>query len=174
MFDASDTSGPEATKPLLLLDIDGVLNPLGVRNAPGFVACDLGGMRVLLNPDHGRWLRSLAAAFDLTWATSWERDADLIAERIGLPVGLPYVAFNGQEDWTIKLPDVMRYVGDRSMAWVDDVLDIETRAWAASRSAPTLLVETDRRVGLTSDHVDRLRAFAGGAVQIGPQAGRAT
>jgi hypothetical protein len=146
-------------RPLLLLDVDGVLNPLGVREAPGFTAHHLGGMRVLLSPDHGRWLSSLSDVFELTWATSWERDADLIAERIGLPVGMPAVRFTNQTEWTVKLPDVIRHVGDRAAAWIDDQLGPDVRAWAESRHSPTLLVETDSRVGLTLGHVERLRAW---------------
>ena len=147
-------------KPLLLLDVDGVLNPLGVSDAPGFTTQRVGGMRVLLSTTHGRWLRELADVFDLTWATSWERDADLIAERIGLPVGLPAITFTGQTEWTVKLPDVMEYVGHRALAWVDDQLGPEVHAWAISRPAPTLLIETDSRVGLTEAQVERLRTWA--------------
>lgn len=147
-------------RPLLLLDIDGVLNPLGVREAPGFAEYRLAGLRVLLSPDHGRWLTSLGDQYDLTWATSWERDADLIAERIGLPTGLPAITFTDQSEWTVKLPDVVRYVGDRALAWVDDVFGADVQSWAASRQSPTLLVETDSRVGLTLAHVESLKVWA--------------
>lgn len=147
------------TRPLLLLDVDGVLNPLGVREAPGFMPYQIGGMRVLLSRDHGRWLTTLEDLFDLTWATSWERDADLIAERIGLPRGLPVITFTGQSEWTVKLPDIVRHVGDRALAWVDDQLGAEAHAWAASRRWPTMLIETESRVGLTLEHVERLRAW---------------
>jgi len=146
-------------RPLLLLDIDGVLNPLGVREAPGFMPYHLGGMRVLLSSNHGRWLASLGNLFDLTWATSWERDADLVAERIGLPGGLPVITFMDQTEWTVKLPDVVRYAGDRALAWVDDQLGPDVHAWAESRHSPTLLVQTDSRVGLTAEDVERLRVW---------------
>jgi hypothetical protein len=149
-------------RPLLLLDIDGVLNPLGVRGAPGFAPHHVGGVRVLLSPDHGRWLNGLGDLFDLTWATSWERDADLIAEQIGLPLGLPAITFTDQSEWTVKLPDVVRYVGDRAAAWVDDQIGLDVLAWAETRPAPTLLVETESRVGLTLAHVERLRAWRAG------------
>jgi len=149
-------------KPLLLLDIDGVLNPLGVREAPGYTAHRIAGLPVLLNPRHGLWLTELAEAFDVTWASSWERDADLIARHVGLPIGLPFVEFTDQSGWTVKLPAVARYVGGRAVAWVDDVFGPEDHAWAAARAARTLLVQADHRVGLTLEHVQRLQRFADG------------
>jgi hypothetical protein len=151
-------------RPLLLIDVDGVLNPLAIKpnHVPaGFLAHDLEGLRILLAREHGVWLSGLAAYFDLVWATSWEHDADrLIAERVGLPRGMPVITFESQTGWTTKLPDVIRFVGDRPVAWVDDALGPDEHAWATSRIVPTLLVQTDHRVGLTPTHVDRLRSFA--------------
>jgi hypothetical protein len=131
----------------------------------GFAAHQVAGLRLLLSREHGTWLTRLASEFELVWATSWENDADeLIAELVGLPRGLPVIAFDtwkaGDEGWLTKLPDVVKFVGDRPLAWVDDVLDPEVYAWAESRPAPTLLVQPDPDVGLTPSHVERLRAFA--------------
>jgi hypothetical protein len=154
-------------RPFLLIDVDGVLNPLA--QAPGhvpagYVPHDVDGLRVLLSTDHGIWLSDLASSYDLVWATSWEHDADrLIAEAVGLPRGLPVISFAAQDGWTNKLPDIIRYVGDRPLAWIDDQPGAEVRDWADARNAagiPTLLVETDYRVGLTLFDVGRLREFA--------------
>jgi hypothetical protein len=152
-------------RPLLLIDVDGVLNPLAVEppgHVPaGFVAHELDGLRVLLAREHGAWLTELAADFDPVWATSWEHDADrLIAELVGLPRGLPVINFESQTGWTTKLPDVIRFVGDRPLAWIDDVFGPAEHAWAGSRGVATLLIQTDHQVGLTSGHIDRLRRFA--------------
>ena len=85
----------------------------------------------------------------------------MIAERVGLPRGLPVITFESpQTGWTAKLPDVIRFVGDRPVAWVDDVLGPEEHAWAASRPVPTLLLQPDHRIGLTRADIDRLREFA--------------
>lgn len=73
----------EPGRPLLLLDVDGPLNPYAARwfttrvARDGYVFHDVGPvggfatLRVALHPQHGRWLRELAAAddgFDLVWA----------------------------------------------------------------------------------------------------------
>jgi hypothetical protein len=50
----------------------------------------------------------------------------------------------------------LRTSGTRPIAWVDDVITREAVTWAESRSAPTLLVQTDPRLGLQRHHVDRL------------------
>jgi hypothetical protein len=58
-----------------------------------------------------------------------------------------------------KLPDVREFVGDAPTAWIDDDLDAEAHHWADRRHAPTLLVQTNRAVGLTRDHVRQLVEF---------------
>jgi hypothetical protein len=58
-----------------------------------------------------------------------------------------------------KVPAIEAYVaemGERPVAWVDDALVPEAYAWAARRTAPTLLVGTDPSRGLDHAHVERL------------------
>lgn len=64
-----------AERPLLLIYVDGVLNPFVPTGDPmpdGFEAHRIDGIRVLLAARHGEWLRSLMPAYDLVWATTWE------------------------------------------------------------------------------------------------------
>lgn len=123
-------------RPLLLIDVDGVLNPTGLQppdHVPtGFEAHRIDGLRVLLARQHGVWLTELAAGFDLVWATSWEHNADRqIADLVGMPRGLPAITFDhAASGWIEKLPDVIAFVGDRPMAWVDDDLGPDAHAWA--------------------------------------------
>ena len=85
------------TKPLLLLDVDGVLNPFPRLTANGHTAPApyevhtleprgaVEPVRVLLNPDHGQALASLSEVFVLVWATTWEDEANrLIAPLLSL------------------------------------------------------------------------------------------
>lgn len=78
-------------RPILFLDVDGVLNPLGSgRNPSGFIRYELLGYEVWLSTAHGKWLGDLRRWFDLVWATTWEHEAPrLIAPRIGLEGKVP-------------------------------------------------------------------------------------
>ncbi len=155
-----------AVRPLLLIDIDGVLNPYvraGDEIPTGYDAHRLGGMNVVLCKSHGGWLHELATRYDLVWASTWEADADaLIGSAIGAPPGIPHLTFaeRDPQDWTWKLPAVTRLVGDRPVAWLDDDPGHGASEWAADRAAPTLLVRPDARIGWTRDELDQLVAFA--------------
>ena len=81
----------ELPGPLVLVDVDGVLNParshaLGYRRHWVFPA----GLahRLLLNPSHGPMLTELAeaAGAELVWASYWRNRANTwVAPRVGLP-----------------------------------------------------------------------------------------
>ena len=59
-----------------------------------------------------------------------------------------------------KLDAIDAYAGTRALAWIDDCLDETCRAWAAARTAPTLLVRTVAEVGIDEGHVAELARWA--------------
>jgi hypothetical protein len=69
----------DETVPVLLLDLDGVLNPFAAAACP-----DGHQERVLFDgeepvrfcPAHGDWIRELVAAGELWWATGWGENAN--------------------------------------------------------------------------------------------------
>jgi hypothetical protein len=148
-------------RPLLLLDVDGVLSPTGVAVPPGFQRRSTPEYSVVIHDAHRGWLHALAKRFDLTWATSWGNAANRVyGDLLGLPL-LPVVPL-GQlpRSGTRKLAAIQAYVGDRTLAWVDDELYDDAEEWARRRLAPTLLVRTRASIGLSQDDVERLLAFA--------------
>jgi hypothetical protein len=153
-----------ADLPLLLLDVDGVLNPFAAASCPqGFTEHEffLHEGPVRLNPVHGRWLRGLAEHYEIVWATGWEEDANLLlAPLLGLP-RFPVILFPPKPfDPREKVPPVAAFVRDRPAAWVDDALTPPAHAWAEGRPSPTLLIAADPAVGLTRAAVDRLASWS--------------
>ncbi|MER5498257.1 HAD domain-containing protein [Streptomyces sp. NPDC002466] len=152
--------------PLLLLDVDGVLNPFAARDCPegyrehGFFPGEEPPVR--LCDAHGPWLADLGREFELVWATGWEDQANtFITPVLNLPtlpvVRFPPVPFDPAE----KVPAIDAFAGDRPAAWVDDAHTPEALAWARSRTAPTLLVTTDPARGLTADMIQELLCWRG-------------
>ena len=171
-------------KPVLLLDVDGVLAPLADPPPDGYAWRRVGalGSLALAVAANTRRLRRLAAAFDVVWCTARERDAaDILGPLHGLPER-PWVAFGtvrppggpiivpaNPTGGSWKLPGVDAWVrahaGGRPVAWLDDDLGGDCRAWARARSsdeAPTLLVDVEPVCGVEDRHVEGLLAFAGG------------
>jgi hypothetical protein len=150
------------SKPVLLIDVDGVLCPyFPGEPEPGYERLSVGPVAVWINPAHGEWLRQLGDTFELVWATTWEQEAaDIIAPALGLPV-MPVIEFtHGATNKTWKIADVDEYLGDRSAAWLDDELGPDADAWAESRQGSTLLIRVDGTIGMTEEHVGDLIAFA--------------
>lgn len=158
-------------KPLLLVDVDGVLNCFGAIWSPEYEAEHFEPVRVAngrfeirLPKGTANRLRRLADHFDMTWATAWEDGAHpFFGEWLGLGNAWPVVKFTSGwigEQRTWKLGDVIRYVEDRPAAWIDDDLQIDAYQWAMDRAAPTLLIRTNPCHGLSDEHVERLLTFA--------------
>ena len=64
-----------ASLPLLLLDVDGVLNPHSAPDCPpGYQEYEFprGEAPVRLCTAHGPWLQELATRFQVVWATAWD------------------------------------------------------------------------------------------------------
>jgi hypothetical protein len=157
-------------KPLLFVDVDGVLSVFGftpsLDRLPGPLHW-IDGVQHCIPTAMGGRLARLADAYELVWATGWEEKAnEYLPHLLELPFReLPCLTFEGRAvfgtaHW--KLAAIEEHAGDRPAAWIDDSLDEECREWARSRSAPTLLVETESPVGMTDEHVERLLGWSPG------------
>jgi hypothetical protein len=148
-------------RPLLLLDVDGVLSPTGSSIPRGYERRATPTYSVVIRPDHREWLRTLSKHFEPVWASTWGEAANRVYGEIHGLETLPVIPLKDlPRTGTRKLAAVDRYAGDRPLAWVDDELYDDAHGWAQARPARTLLVRTRAAVGLTADDVDRLLTFA--------------
>jgi hypothetical protein len=111
----------------------------------------------------GERLRRLAPHFELVWATGWEQRANEHLSRILALPQLPVLEFGrdarfGTAHW--KLGPLGAFARGRPLAWIDDSLSEECRSWAAGRTEPTLLVETESATGIEEAHVQTLIDWA--------------
>jgi len=158
--------GIKPSRPLLLIDVDGVISLFGFDPArpPAGRFQLVDGIAHFLSATAGACLVELIDAFELVWCTGWEEKAnDYLPFALGLPGPLPLVTFDCADrfppgHW--KLAGIDAYAGsDRALAWVDDAHDQRCAVWARARTAPTLLLATDPAIGLTDEHVAELLAW---------------
>lgn len=170
------------TKPLLLIDVDGPLNPWdnkGPRRPPeyGTWRFPLRGLhprkpwRTWLRPEHGAWLLSLKDSYELTWCTAWQDEANkFIGPVLDLPE-LPWIRFPGHRtsEWISrgwKYPEVAEYAAGRPLAWIDDDFDAvrlqrHRAQFECGRSPiPTLLHPVSPKTGLSREDITALADWA--------------
>lgn len=171
--------GVGLTRPVLLLDVDGVLNPFPPFEAR-FEA--LPAARCRYDPTNAERLGTLLSKFEIVWCTGWEDKAnEFIAPAHGLPelevIRFDYSrpelqdleSWDGEEEhFSWKLSWIRRWLrerGEPAVAWLDDQLEDDAYRWAVERNRqghPTLLVKTQETVGLTARHTHRLLQWAAG------------
>ena len=160
-----------------MVDIDGVISLFGGwertgldrpgeadvhRLAGSFHSID--GTPHFLSSAAAAHLLDLSSLFELVWASGWEERAnEHLPHLLGMPPGLPFLRFAravgaGNAHW--KLDAIDGYAGERPLAWVDDALNDACHEWARRRTAPTLLVQTDPKRGLTDSETRQLAAWA--------------
>jgi hypothetical protein len=162
------TSAQAPSRPVLFLDVDGVISLFGFEGGlpPGRHHW-VNGILHCISDGAGERICRLGEHFELVWATGWEETAnEYLPHLLGLPAELPWLTFDGAARFGVahwKVEAIDRYAGpSRPAAWIDDCHDPTCEAWAASRSAPTLLVTTRADEGILDRHVDELLEWAAG------------
>ncbi|MFB7738306.1 hypothetical protein ACFC08_28740 [Streptomyces sp. NPDC056112] len=154
------------TRPLLLIDVDGPLNPYAAkphRRPDGYHTHRMRPtgweqpwqkpLRVWLNPTHGPALQALP--FDLVWCTTWAHEAnEWIGPHIGLPE-LPVIAWpegaqrHRADGMFWKTEHVVKWAAGRPFAWIDDDFgDLDRMFVADHHAGPALLHFVSPRTGL--------------------------
>lgn len=176
----------QSTSPLLLLDVDGPLNPFAARlrlRPRGFTTHrikpadwiarhaplpeeQVAPLRVWLRPGHGPQLAALP--YDLVWATTWMHGANKhIGPVLGLPE-LPVIEWRelftpGPDGVHWKLPQIVEWARGRPFAWVDDgITDSDHRYVSVHHDGPALLHWVSPRRGLRARDFAVLRDWEAG------------
>ena len=163
---------PDKRKPILFVDVDGVISLFGFDPDAGPQGRFhwVNGVLHFISGGCAERLQRLPSRYELVWATGWEETAnDYLPHLLGLSGPLPVVRFSqparfGTAHWKVYAID--EYAGpSRAVAWVDDCHDESCHVWAQERAAPTLLVQTRSAEGLCDEHVDQLLRWADGLPQ---------
>lgn len=177
--------GLKLVKPLLLIDVDGPLNPwrLGPNNFDLFkdyIGYDIEfpghkPLLVKLNPKHGEWFLRLQNRYELIWATAWMDHANtLIGPKIGLPdlpviplpTEWPYSGYKGS--W--KTHTIANWVIDNRpgarFAWVDDEVNRYDRKLFENLGMDTLLLRIEPHIGLVDKDFQILDQWSRDVSQI--------
>lgn len=138
----------------ILLDIDGVLGPIGSSVGPDAIWVSGGWNSTLIGEHVPGLLRCLSQLGELVWYTSWQEEAHALEAPLGLPEldvvpmgngdGAPYAKLDGLEGWE------RRQSFDRIV-----VLDDEIPADAIIPNG-VAVIPVDPAEGLRFGHLDRV------------------
>lgn len=163
--------------PVLLLDVDGVLNAVRHDLPEGWQRGRFNGYVLSWDPTVVARLRTWheSRRVELQWLTTWTHMADrLLAEPMGLPRGLRThsrdalpVGFSGERRgisgwWKLAAAQaVAQAEPGRRIVWIDDDLAeqaADTGEWLAA-NGHVFVVAPDYVVGLTHDELDRVEVW---------------
>lgn len=169
-------------KPLLLMDIDGPLNPNAgqwvdhadqcARNGFAITTVGANGQhKVRYGLDHGERLRALSRFYVPVWASAWNEDSDrLYGPLIGL-TGLPHIEFPdgameysvGREHWKCYyIADLVKTVGAPGLLWFDDEVTVRDQKYLTD-ALPGVKVKVLRvpaHEGLREHHFEEITQWA--------------
>lgn len=147
-------------KPLLFLDVDGVINVSGTTPNATNVGLFEGRYPIHLPAGIEERIARLQEAYEIIWATTWREKAHpYYRELLGLPEE-PWPAIDFD---VCKLPSVVSYAADfrRPFAWVDDESGFEFTQYPELRDKPGITITPRWTEGLTDEHVTALLTYAG-------------
>lgn len=170
-----------STKPLLLLDIDGVLNAFPPRAGKEYSRLTIDGYPIHLHHEAPAMVSALEQAFEIVWFTLWNHRA---APGFGPHVGLrdvEHLTTSWERGWEAAAaagygdPEIRQLMyaktpllpglvdPQRPWVWIDDAhtrWDQEYLETAGLDPRDFRLIGTEAEVGLTWEHVQRAIGFA--------------
>lgn len=165
------------SKTILLLDVDGPLNPWSARKGlpEGFTEHETSpegwdpnlGLTVRLRASDGP--RLMATGCELIWATAWEDEANIwIGPNIGLPE-LPFIPWEDRNPWNIerlhwKTKKLVAWMDMNRpgipFKWIDDEVTRRDRDWVEETCAPgSGIMLVSPKFGLEEGHFETIEEW---------------
>lgn len=151
-------------KPILFLDVDGVINAF--PPIKGEEVVQINGFPICIPPGTKERVAALVEVFEPVWATTWRKEAHPCFYG---PLGLGEEAWPHIDFHTYKLLSIIEYAADIHLSstilhpwvWIDDDGGWEMRELGLWHDkVKTLVLEPDPAVGLTDEHVEKALALA--------------
>lgn len=153
-------------KPVLLLDVDGVLNVSGPdMSKPGrFVRLKPDGRPFHPTPYVKPFLRWAWRHLEVVWCTTWRDTANQIADWAGLPrarvVQKPKrFKQDGEHDWKAEGAQALLGRAPRFVFWIEDGILSGGHAWVSKRPH-TYYLAADSFEGVTPSHAKLITQLA--------------
>lgn len=158
--------GRQSPRLVILLDVEGVLNPKVIQDPNAMVNT----YRLVVSPARAGVVRDLGLLGTIVWATTWDRTA---LQQLGADLGIdiagnvPMTKLDPDRP-TPKLPAIQRWISrmqatrdlvwDR-LVWIDDDLGPDAQQWADEQMHSSLLVRTDPYLGVQRAHTQIIRQW---------------
>jgi hypothetical protein len=160
-------------KPILFLDVDGVINTV-IPNEETGQELECEGFRICIPKLTKERIERLQEHFEMVWCTTWRAMANKHFNPLWGWEDWPVVgwgAISGSRDCVrnMKLPALVEFAEDRPWVFVDDDADWELREIEKSEhwdfeelvgAVPHLVLNPHVYTGLTDEHVEKAVAFA--------------
>ncbi len=173
------------TRPIWLLDVDGVLNAVTLepdrsvwpRWTTGTAQTNGRSYPITFSPDVMAGIRDLhrRGLVEIRWLTTWSRDANRDLRRLLELPEFPVVGRPGGSAVWWKLP-LAQEVGreGRPLIWTDDELGYSAEAmdWLNGLEQPALAIAPQPAVGLRREHLDTITGFLTADGRAAPDGGR--
>lgn len=158
------------TKPILLLDVDGVINvPRKRYTRPTYVFPTIGDrtfrLRYWPTSRSVRFMIFVWEHFDVRWLTAWGKSADVIAQRYGL-AKRPAIDYRKRSKAAGAAAALRDFKGP--VFWIEDGIDDEAKALVKAKGWTYL--HCDPFVGVTGAHMRTLRDFVKASSTKGAEA----
>ena len=156
-------------KPLLFLDVDGVLNAIPYQRGPDqfddFQQTRIMGVLITYSKKMGERIKALDA--DVVWLTTWQHKAnEHIRHLYGweeFPVVVAHPESYDSPWWKSKTAQRHLESSERPLIWIDDDLSYGERSgtleWLREYSQPKLLICPQPTAGIRPSHLDMIEEW---------------